>query len=172
MASRFIGQTAQRVLLIGVLAVLTAFLLIPRAASQETRTLDLDIVFTDESFEIVPALGNQPTDEAFMSRGDVLSGQGAVYAAGDAGGERRGTFYFMGTGTAEPEHFETAANHFYALGYFELFGEGTLAITGVVNFNAPYTLTITGGTGIYAMASGQCTATATDEFDTWACEVY
>ncbi len=172
MTSRLKGHAVHRLLFISSLALLAAMLVIPHAASQETRTLALDVVIAEESFEFIPALGNQITEETFIARGDIITGQGPVYAAGDAGGERIGTFYFMAVGTAQPEHFETAANHIYAVAHFELFGEGTLAVTGVVSFVAPSYLTITGGTGIYAMASGQCTDTPTEDLDHWECEVH
>ncbi len=167
----FIGQPVRRILLIGILAVLVAMLIIPRAASQETRTLDLEIVFTQESFEVAPAFGNEPSDEAFVYRGDILSGQAAVYPAGETDGERIGTFYFMAATTAEPQHAETAANHLYAQGYFELFGEGEMAVTGLVNFMNPYSVAITGGTGSYTGAGGQCLAIPGEENETWSCQV-
>ena len=171
MASRLVSHTALRILVVGLLVVLAALLIVPRVSSEETSTLEFVVVFTEESFETVPALGNEPGDGAPLGRGDLLSGQGAVYAAGDPGGERIGTWYFMGVGTAEPQHFETAANHFFASGYLELFGEGTLTITGLINFATPYTAVITGGSGMYAGAGGQCTPEQTEEGEVWECEV-
>jgi hypothetical protein len=174
MTARLSDRPALRFLVVGLLAALAvAALIAPRVAGQETRTLDLTILFTEESFEVAPAAGNPATNDVFNYRGDILSGQAALYAAADVGGERVGTFYFMAAMTADPEHFEAAANHMYAHGYFELFGEGTLAVTGLVNFAGSYTLTITGGTGSYTGAGGDCVTAPSeeDEPETWTCTV-
>src|SRR4029079_18706902 len=107
----------------------------------------------------------------FPGRGDVLSGQGAVYASGDTGGTRIGTIYFSAVGTAELENIETAANHLYAQVFIELWDQGSLAITGTINFlGTPTYLAVTGGTGQFAMATGQCTLIAGDT-DSWSCEL-
>jgi hypothetical protein len=161
-----------RWLLVGtVLAMLAALLVIPRAASQETRTLSLDVVRTIESIERIRAVGNAGLDGAVLGRGDVLSGQSVVYGAGDRGGERLGTYYFTAVGAADPEHFATAANHVFITGYFELFGQGTLAVTGVVSFRAPNTIAITGGSGTFASVSGQCMQTPVEGGDQWECQL-
>jgi hypothetical protein len=71
----------------------------------------------------------------------------------------------------ETEHFATAADHVYIQGYIELFGEGTLAVAGIVRFTGPYTVAITGGTGVYSGASGQCASTPGQVPEPWVCEI-
>jgi hypothetical protein len=171
MATTFLRRSASRVILIVALIGLAALLVIPRVSGQESQTLELEIDHAEESLEVAPAYGNDPTDDTPFARGDVFSGQGAVYADGDTAGERTGTFYFMGVITAEPEYFETAANHYFGYGYFELFDAGTLSIGGVVNFNGPYQVAILGGTGSYAGAVGHCTVTPTEAGEHWECEI-
>jgi hypothetical protein len=156
-------------LLVAGLAVLASMAIIPRAASQETRTLSLDVARTVESIERVRAVGNASLEATMLGRGDVLSGQGAAYATGDAGGERLGTYYFTAVGTADPQHFGTASNHAFVTGYFEIFGHGTLAVSGVISFRAPSTIAITGGTGSFAAAGGQCVQSPVEGGDHWEC---
>jgi hypothetical protein len=167
----WVHRSARRLLPIALLAMLAALLVIPHAASQETQTVDVDVVRIVESIERVRAVGNESLDRAALGRGDVLSGQAAVYAAGDAGGERIGTYYFSAIGTADPAHFATAANHAYVSGYFELFNRGTLAVSGVISFRAPSAIAITGGTGSFATTSGQCTLTPVEGGDHWECHL-
>jgi hypothetical protein len=157
---------------IAACALLAALVVVPRVAGQGVNTLDFDAVMTGESFERAVAAGNDPSEEGFPSRGDVMSAQGAVYAAGDAGGERIRTFHFFGSVTAETEHFATAANHLHVVAYIELFGRGTLAVTGVASFYTPNTVAITGGTGSYAAARGQCTSVTIEDIDHWECTVH
>ena len=161
-----------RLLVVGTLAVLAALLVIPRAASQETHTLDLEVSYVPESAEYVLAEGSPPP--GFLpARGDVWSAQGAVTAAGDAGGERVGTFYFMGVGTSMPEHVATAGNHLFATGTFEIFGQGSFVVTGVFSVTKTSYVAITGGTGSYVGAIGQCVYTGLGEYhDRWSCEFH
>ena len=172
MTSRIFGPSTLRIVAIMTLVVFaTAIVLVSQASGQETRTLDVELVFTEESFEVARAVGNEIDGDGFAARGDILSGQAAVYRAGATDGERIGTFYFMASTTAEPQHAETAANHLFAQAYFELFGEGTLAVSGLVNFMKPYTTTLTGGTASYSGAGGTCIATPGEETETWSCTV-
>jgi hypothetical protein len=164
-------RPARVLIAIAVIAAMAAVVIVPRVAGQEADPLDFEVVMAGDSFERAPAAGNDSSEEGFPSRGDVMSAQGAVYAAGDAGGERIGTFYFFGSVTAETEHFATAANHLYVVGHIELFDRGTLAVTGVTSFFNESTVAITGGTGSYASASGQCTTVTIDEIDHWQCDV-
>jgi hypothetical protein len=171
MATILRRRSAHWLLVIAACAALAALVVVPRVAGQGASTLAFDVVMTGESFERAAAAGNDPSEEAFPSRGDIMSAQGSVYAAGDAGEERIGTFYFFGSITAETEHFATAANHLYVVAHIELFDRGTLAVTGVASFYAPNTVAITGGTGAYAGASGQCTSVTIEDVDHWECEV-
>ena len=67
---------------------------------------------------------------------------------------------------------ETAANHLYAHGFVELWGQGSLAVTGTVNFlGTPTYLAVVGGTGAYAASSGQCTLISGDTTDSWSCDI-
>jgi hypothetical protein len=157
-----------RILLVGALVVLGMLAIVPRVASQDPRTLDIDVVFTFESFEIVPAVGNEPL--SFPQRGDVFSGQGAVYEAGDRT-TRIGTFYFMDVGTTEARHFSTAANYMYGIGHIEIWGEGTFGATGLVTAVETTWFAITGGTGAFAMAHGQCLYQPKEGYDHWTCEI-
>ena len=168
MAARIMSSLTYRVLLVSVVVVLGMLAIVPRVASQDPRTLDIDVVFSFESFEIVPAVGNEPL--SFPQRGDVFSGQAAVYEAGDRT-TRVGTFYFMNVGTTEAQHFATASNYMYAQGYFEFWGEGTLSATGLVPAVEPAWLAITGGTGTFAMAHGQCLYEPNEGFDHWTCDI-
>jgi hypothetical protein len=163
----FLASSVRRFLLVGCLAVLAALLIIPRAAGQGTTTLEFDVVLTPESIEVAKALGNQP-DPAVLARGDVRSAQGGVRI----GDEQVGTFYSIAVVTFETQHFATAANHVHVNGSFELFGEGTLAVTGLLRFTGPSTVAITGGTGAYVGAEGQCAVTHVVGSSHWVCEVH
>ena len=165
--SMLVASSTRRLLLVGVLAILVALLIIPRAAGQDTSTLEFDIVMNRESFEVGKALGNPP-DPAVLARGDVRSAQGAV----NVGAERIGTFYSIAVVTFETEHFATAANHVHVQGYFELFDQGTLAVTGVLQFTGPSTVAVTGGTGAYIGADGQCAVTHVEGSSHWVCELH
>lgn len=171
MATILRRRSAHVLLIIAVCAALAALVVVPRVAGQETDSFEFEVVMVGESFERAVSAGNDPSEEGFPSRGDIMSAQGSVYAAGDAGGERIGTFYFFGSMTAETDHFATAANHLYVVGHIELFDRGTLAVTGVASFYTSNTVAITGGTGAYASASGQCTSVTIEDIDHWECEV-
>ena len=160
----------QRVLVVGALAVLAALLVIPRAASQETHTLDLEVSYVAESVEFVLAEGSPPPG-FFPARGDVWSAQGAVTAAGDAGGERLGTFYYMGVGTSMPEHFATAGQPSVCDRDLRDLRRGLLRdYRRFFSFTHTSYAAITGGTGRYAGMSGQRVYTALGELhDAWSC---
>jgi hypothetical protein len=166
-SSTFVDSSTRRLLLVGAMAILVALLVIPRVAGQESSTLEFDVVTNLESFEVAKALGNPP-DPAVLARGDVRSAQGVV----SVGAERIGTFYSIAVVTFETQHFATAANHVHVNGYFELFGEGTLAVTGVLRFTGPSTVAITGGTGAYVGAEGQCSVAHVQGSSHWLCEVH
>jgi hypothetical protein len=157
------------VTILALLALLAAVLVVPQVSGAEPRTVTFDDVITEEGLVQLPAPGHDAN--GFPARGDVLSGQGAVYASGDAGGTRIGTIYVSAVGTADPEYFESAANHLYGQFFIELWDQGSLAMTGTVNFlGAPTYLAVTGGTGQFAMATGQCTLIAGDT-DSWSCDI-
>jgi hypothetical protein len=172
MAQRFVRipkQTVVAVVAVVALALIVALVLAPRASGQEPQTITFDVVINSDSQALVPAPGH---DGNFPTRGDVLSGQGAVYAAGDTAGDRLGTFYYEAVATSDVENVETAANHLYAHGFVELWGQGSLAVTGTVNFlGTPTYLAVIGGTGAYAASSGQCTLISGDTTDSWSCDI-
>jgi hypothetical protein len=164
-----VSRVAVAVTMFALLALLATLVVVPRVSGAEPRTVTFDDVITEDSQAQIPAPGHDAT--GFPARGDVLSGQGAVYATGDAGGTRIGTLYYSAVGTAEPENIESAANHLYSQFFLELWGQGSLAMTGTVNFlGTPTYLAVTGGTGQFAMTTGQCTLVAGD-VDSWSCEL-
>jgi hypothetical protein len=156
------------VTILALLAMATTVVVAPRVAGQEPRTVTFSVTVNNSTEAHIPAPGHDVG--GFPARGDVLSGQGEVYADQTAS-ERIGTFYFMAVGTAELENIETAANHLYLQGFVELWGQGSLVLTGTINFlGQPTYLAVTGGTGQYAMTTGQCTLVA-GEVDSWSCEL-
>ncbi len=152
-----------------VLALVSTLLLVPRVAGQETRTITFDVVINPDAQALLPGPGHDGVD---LARGDVGSGQGAVYAAGDSAGNRLGTFYYRGVLTADAENFQTAANHLYLDAFIEIWGHGSLAVTGTVNFlGTPTYLAVTGGTGEFAMSTGQCTLVSGPFAGSWSCDI-
>src|ERR1700712_2922662 len=98
-----------------VLTLLAAVVVVPRVAGQEPRTVAFSVTFNNTSQTQIPVPGHEAGD--FPAQGDVLSGQGEVYAPDDTAGDRIGTFYFMAVGTTTLDNIETAANHLYAQGF-------------------------------------------------------
>jgi hypothetical protein len=150
-----------RLILPALLALLVTLLLIPRVGGQSTHTLAVDIAFTESSFGLLRDPGNQglPAQLAPL-RGDIFSGQGVLHRPGQREGERLGTAYFLGVGTAAAttqQEFDAVANHFYFIMRLEHLGHGSLDLTGTVKLDGtPAYLSVVGGTGSYYGATGQC----------------
>lgn len=149
-------MTGRWVALVGAVAavlVITSLLVVPRVAGQQGQTIVIDVAFDQPN---IHRLAEAP-DGAWPARGEVSSGGGKIFDGDLEATEQIGEFYFIGVGTSAPEYFETAANHLFEVARFELWGQGSIDVMGTVTFRGTSHLSITGGTGAFAMARGECT---------------
>ncbi len=137
------------------------------------RTVNVQVDLSNNGvFSLIPAPGHEAlAQQGTPYLGDVFSGQAPILKDGS----RVGSFYFMSVGTVPPgdDNFQNGSNSIFAVGRLELWGEGSIDVQGTVTFFGDSYLSITGGTGMYATATGQCTETAGDNApDQFSCEVH
>lgn len=157
------GRTSPVLVLLAVVS-LVGMLLARQAVAQQGTTVVVDFTNPPGFATIIRAPANQnvpPGSHGY--RGDFIAGLSSVYAAGQTEGARIGTVYTMLTGTARPEEFATAGVHVFGIYRLELFGKGSIDAMGSVAVGRPDAkgyLSVVGGTGIYAGATGDCVSEA------------
>ena len=169
-ALRMLPQFRFRLLLaVGIIAML---FFAQGVRGDSPRTVNVDVALNEGQFSLIPAPGHEQTAmEGTPYMGDVFSGQAAIMKDGS----RVGTFYFMSVGTAPTgdDNFSNGANNIFAVGRMELWGEGSIDVQGTVTFFGTSYLSITGGTGMYATATGQCNEVSQENGpDQFSCEVH
>ncbi|MDQ5854625.1 MAG: hypothetical protein M3380_21645, partial [Chloroflexota bacterium] len=102
-----------------------------------------------------PANQQAPAN-APIFRGDVASGFYQLYPAGQTGGERIGSIYYLLVGTAPSQGYEGAGNHVFGLVRLEIWEKGSIDIMGSHRFFSRGYFSVSGGTGAYAGAEGEC----------------
>ena len=145
-------------LLVVALVVLLASVLVPRAVVHGATTVAFDWIATPgvpDSLIRAPA-NQQAAANAPIFRGDIASGFYQLYPAGQAGGERIGSIYYLLVGTAPSQGYEAAGNHVFGLVRLEIWEQGSLDLMGTHRFLSRGYFSVTGGTGAYAGAEGAC----------------
>jgi hypothetical protein len=165
----FASSRFRLLLAAGLIAVL---FLVQGARGDQFRMVNVDVALNEGQFSQISASGNPAPEFGTPYIGDVFSGQAPIMN----GSTRIGSFYFMSVGTVPPgdDNFVNAANNIFAVGRLELWGQGSIDVQGTVTFFGNSYLSITGGTGMYGTATGQCTevsggGTGPDHF---MCEVH
>ena len=145
-------------LLVVVLLVLLASVLVPRAIVRGATTVSWDFGSTPGvpgSLIHAPANEHAPAT-APPFHGDVGAGIHPLYNVGQSSGERIGLVYYWFVGTAVPQGYESAGNHVFGVIRLEIVGKGSLDLMGTASFIEKSYLSVSGGTGAYAGAGGEC----------------
>ena len=149
--------TGPRLLLVVALLLLVS-VLVPRADVRGATTVAWDFVATPgvpDSLIRAPANQQAPAT-APIFRGDVASGFYQLYPAGQTGGARIGSLYYLLVGTAASQGYEAAGNHFLGLARLEIWEKGSIDIIGTHRFFSRGYFSVSGGTGAYVGAEGEC----------------
>ncbi len=141
-----------------VLLVLLASVLVPRAVVRGATTVSWDFLNTGgvpDSTIRAPANQQAPAT-APPFRGDVGAGLHPLYPVGQTGGERIGMVYYWYVGTAIPQGYADAGNHIFGVIRLEIVGKGSLDLIGTAKLGGKSYFSVSGGTGNYMGAEGEC----------------
>ncbi len=141
-----------------VLLVLLASVLIPRTVVLGATTVAFDWIATPgvpDSLIRAPA-NQQAAANAPIFRGDIASGFYQLYPAGQTGGQRIGSIYYLLVGTAPCQGYEGAGYHVFGLVRLEIWEKGSIDLMGTHRFLRRGHFSVRGGTGAYVGAEGEC----------------